>query len=333
MPGGRLLAAIACLTLVVSLIAVEGFSQTTQGRWHPLVALPGIVDVVGPRVDGRLVLATRGGLFLLRPGGTPQPFARGYVAAGGEPYVALAHGRRLASAGCSFRRDDVFALDASSTPGVVRVEGKGRASRFASFPTGAFPSGIAFDVVGRFGYRLLVTTVAREQTTLYAIDCRGRSTPITRAGPSVEGGLAVAPESFGRFAGDLIAPDERTGRIFAFGPGGGVRLVVESGLPAGADVGVESIGFVPPRLGSRGTAYLADLGAPGSPTEGTDSLLVLRGQELARARLRAGELVTATEAGARTLAIRCTRRCTIRRVAEGPAEAHGEGHITFVPGP
>jgi hypothetical protein len=333
--GGRFSAATACLLLVVGGLAADGPSALTQARWRPLVIAPGIVDVVGPRADGRLVLATRTGLFLLRPGRPPQPFARGvggYVPAGGEPYVALAPSRRLSGARCSFRRDEVFALDASSTPGVVQVDGTGQARRFASFPAGAFPSGIAFDVSGRFGYRLLVTVVFGEMTTLYAIDCRGRSRLLTRDGPRVEGGIAVAPRSFGRFAGELLAPDERTGRIFAFGPAGGVRLVVESGVPAGPDIGVEAIGFVPPRLGSGAAAYLADLGAPGAPTPGTDNVLVLRGQDLARARLHPGELVAATEAGARTMAVRCAGRCTIRRVADGPETAHGEGHITFVPG-
>jgi hypothetical protein len=122
-----------------------------------------------------------------------------------------------------------------------------------------------------------------------------------------------------------------TGRIYAFGPGGRVRLVAESGLPAGGDIGVESVGFVPSKLGRRGAAYLADMGAPGSPTSGSDSLLILAGTDLARANLRAGELIVATEAGAKTLAVRCARRCAVRRVADGPAVAHAEGHITFVP--
>jgi hypothetical protein len=94
--------------------------------------------------------------------------------------------------------------------------------------------------------------------------------------------------------------------------------------------GVEGLGFVPRALG-RGAAYFSDLGAPGSPTEGNDSLLVLRGQDLARAGLVVGDLVVATEAGARTLAVRCARRCTVRQVAAGPTTTHGEGHITFVP--
>jgi hypothetical protein len=330
---GRVAAASACALLVASIPAVDGLSAQAQARWRPLVRVQGIVDVVGPRADGQLVLATRGGLFLLRPGRSPQPFARGpggYVATGGEPYIVLVPGVRLPGAGCSFRREDLYALDPSGTPGVVRVDPTGQARRFVDFPAGTFPSGIAFDTVGRFGHRLLVTAVVGETTTLYAIDCRGRSSSVASNAPRVEGGIAVAPRSFGRFAGQLVAADERTGRIFAFGPAGGVQLVIESGLPSGGDIGVEAIGFVPPRLGRRGAAYVADLGAPGSPTPGTDSLLVLRGRDLARAQLRAGELVSATEAGARTVAVRCARRCTVRHVVDGPDAAHGEGHITFV---
>ena len=89
---------------------------------------------------------------------------------------------------------------------------------------------------------------------------------------------------------------------------------------------------MPPALGARGAAYFADMGAPGSPTQGTDSVLSLRGRELSRAHLRAGELVAPTEAGAKTVAVRCARRCTVRRIAVGPAATHGEGHVAFAPG-
>jgi hypothetical protein len=53
-------------------------------------------------------------------------------------------------------------------------------------------------------------------------------------------------------------------------PKGHVRLLVHPSLAAGTDIGAESVGFVPPNFTSRGAAYLADLGAPGSPTQGTD---------------------------------------------------------------
>lgn len=303
-------------------------------KWRAVAKGPGVLDVVGPRGDGRLVLATHGGLFLMRPGGSPLPYARGprgYPGSPGEPYIALAMGHRVPGVGCAFGRDVVFALDPDATPGIVRVDRSGRSSRFADLPVGAFPTGITVDTVGRFGYRLLVTSFAAGKTTLHAFDCRGRARAIAAGAPHVEGGIAVAPRTFGRFGGTLIAVSEVSGRIYSFGPGGRVRLVAEAGLPAGGDIGVESVGFVPPKLGRRGAAFLADMGAPGSPTSGSDSLLILTGTSLSRANLRPGELVVATEAGAKTIAVRCLRRCTVRRVADGPTVTHAEGHITFVP--
>ena len=92
------------------------------------------------------------------------------------------------------------------------------------------------------------------------------------------------------------------------------------------------MGFVPNRVGRGAAVYFSDLGAPGSPTQGDDSLLVLRGQDLARASLRGGELLAATEAGGTTIAVRCATSCTVRRVAEGLPATHGEGHLTFVAG-
>jgi hypothetical protein len=335
MLGGRPYGVTGSALLAASMLAVTAVAAPPEAHWRPVLSVPAIVDVAGPRTDGQLVLSTRSGLFLYQPGAPAAQFARGpagYVAAGSEPYIALAPGRRLPGARCSFKRDDVFALDADSTPGVARIRRTGQAVRLVDLPADAFPSGIGFDLVGRFGYRLLVTTVVAGKTTLYAIDCLGRPTVIARDAPAVEGGIAVAPSSFGRFGGDLIAADEKTGRIFAFSPSGTVKVVADSGLPAGSDIGVEALGFVPGPFDRTGSAYLSDLGAPGSPTAGTDSLLVLPGAGLVRAGLEVGDLVAATEAGAITISIHCARSCAVRRIGEGPAATHGEGHIAFVPG-
>jgi hypothetical protein len=330
MAAGRLAIAL-CIAVLASSVAS---AAPPSARWRTVAKVPGIVDVVGPRADGRLVLSTHGGLFVMRPSGSPTPYARGplgYPGAAGEPYIALASGRRVPGASCIFQRDVIFALDPDASPGIIRVDPTGRSSRFADLPAGAFPAGITFDTVGLFGYRLLVASFAEGTTTLYAFDCRGRAGVVATGAPHVEGGIAVAPRTFGRFGGKLIAVDELTGRIYAFGYRGRVSLVAESGLPAGGDIGAEAVGFVPPRLGRRGAAYLADMGAPGSPTSGSDSLLLLAGTDLSRADLHTGELIVATEAGAKTLAVRCARVCTVRRVADGPVVAHAEGHITFVP--
>jgi hypothetical protein len=88
------------------------------------------------------------------------------------------------------------------------------------------------------------------------------------------------------------------------------------------DVGVESAGFVPPGFTRAGAAYLADRG-------GTDSILILRGAALARAGVVPGDLLVASERGARTIALHCETTCTVRHIADGPRVTHAEGHIAF----
>lgn len=318
----------------VAVVQVAASSATSRERvrWRPLISVHGAFDVSGPRADGRLVIASSQGLFLYRRGGGLTPFARGpggYQPAIGETYIALARDRRLPGVGCRFRRDDVYILDPAANPGVIKIDRQGRAQRLVSFP-GAFLSGITFDQAGRFGSRLLVTARIANKLTLYAVDCRGGTRTLVQNGPQVEGGIAVAALGFGRFGGQLVAADEFSGHIYAIDHRGRVRLLAESGLPGGSDVGVESVGFVPRGFNRRGRAYLADPAAPGSPTEGTDSVLTLSGSDLVRADIRAGDMLVATEARARTIAVRCLRRCIVRRIGRGPEATHGEGHLTVV---
>jgi hypothetical protein len=119
---------------------------------------------------------------------------------------------------------------------------------------------------------------------------------ITGHAPAMEGGIAVAPVSFGRYGGDI---------------------------------GVESAGFVPPGFSADGAAYLADRFSKGNRHPGTDSILRLPGHELISAGVRAGDLLVATEASARTIVVRCASSCTARYIAAGPAITHAEGHIAF----
>jgi hypothetical protein len=224
----------------------------------------------------------------------------------------------------------LYVLDPTANPGVIKVDQQGRATRFVSFPR-TFLSGITFDQVGRFGSRLLVASRIANELTLYAVDCAGRAQTILEHGPQVEGGIAVAPRGFGRFAGQLVAADESSGIIYAFNRRGGSTVLARSGLPAGGDVGVESVGFVPKGFSRKARAYMADAPAPGSPTQGTDSVLSASGADLLRAGARAGDLLVATEAGARTIRVRCRAVCTVREIGRGPAATHAEGHITIVP--
>ena len=69
---------------------------------------------------------------------------------------------------------------------------------------------------------------------MYALDCRGRSSVVLEGGPRVEGGIAVAPRTFGRFAGRLIAPDEHRGQLFAIdGRGRTTRMLPRFRFPYG----------------------------------------------------------------------------------------------------
>jgi hypothetical protein len=302
---------------------VDAPAALRLGHWTTFVHVRRPLDVVGPRRDGSLILAAAGRLMVLSTGGALTPFAPAYRSPGGEePYVALSPG------GC-FGTDVVYALRLHDGRGVVSVRAGGPVHRVASLSAPGLIDGIAFDRTGSFGHRLLVTINAGSRTTVDAIDCGGHVKMITGHAPRVEGGIAVAPRSFGRFAGDLIAPDETGGRVFAITPSGRSLLVAASGLPHGGDVGVESEGFVP-SAGAHADALLADRLTPGNRHPGDDVVLRLSHGALAAAGVRAGDLLVATEGGARTDAIRCgALTCHVRHIADGPAVAHAEGHIAF----
>jgi hypothetical protein len=302
-------------------------------HWVRFRHLAGVVDLAGPGGDGSFTVAAAGRLFTLTRAGALRPFARGpggySTAVGPEPYIATAGGGRVAGAGCAFPGGTIFALQPGGGPGVIAITPDGRVSRLTSLPAAASPDGITFDTTGRFGHRLVVTARDHGATMVLAIGCAGGIAAITSRAPPVEGGIAVAPASFGRYGGDLIAPSETTGRVYAIRPDGTVTTVAVSGLPHGGDIGVESAGFVPPRFGPGGAAYLADRYSKGNRHPGTNSILRLPGAELVKAGVHAGDLLVATEGGARTIDVRCAASCTVRYIAAGFAVSHAEGHIVF----
>ena len=296
-------------------------------HWKGYIRADSPIDVVGPRTDGNVVVAANGRLRLLSPAGRLRPFAPTYHSNPGlEAYIALAAPRHR---GCSFGTDTVYAISLGSPRGVVAVSRQGRVRPFATIVAPGLIDGIAFDETGRFGYRLLVATTNGPQTTVDAVDCRGRVRRITTTAHRVEGGIAVAPASFGRFGGDLIESDELGGGIYAVTPGGRNLLVAHSGLPHGGDTGVESEAFLPAR--GRFYALLADRLTPGNPHPGDNVLLRVSSAALFTAGARRGDLLVATEGGAETDAIGCAPTgCTVRHVAGGPAIAHPEGHIAIL---
>ena len=296
-------------------------SATKRANWLTVAKAHRPLDLVGPRAERSLDLAAGGRLELLKPNGQTQPFAPGYVSPGGEePYIAL-------SPGGSFGNGTVYALRLTSGRGVVAVSAGGRVRRFATLKAPGLIDGIAFDQTGGFGHKLLVTIGNGARTTVDAIDGSGAVTTITRNAPRAEGGIAVAPSSFGNFAGDLIFPDETSGKLFAVTPDGRSALVAVSGLPHGGDIGVESEGFVP--IGSH-DAFAADRLTPGNRHPGDDAVLRLPAAALKAAGVRPSDLLVATEGGALTDAVSCSAAgCHTRFVATGPKVAHAEGHIAF----
>ena len=231
--------------------------------------------------------------------------------------------------GCSFGRNTIYAIRFQKGQGITRVSSAGHVRRFAGISAPGLINGIAFDETGAFGHRLLVTTNHGSTTTVDAVNCHGRVSTITTTAPRVEGGIAVAPKSFGRFAGDLVAPDELSGRIYAINPRGRSFLVANSGLPHGQDFGVESETFVPADRHAR--FLVADRLTPGNPHPGDNVVLELGAAALRAQGVRPGDLLVAGEGGAFTDAVHCgAAGCSVRYVAKGPAEAHVEGHIAYL---
>lgn len=302
--------------------------------WQQWQTVPGVFDLGGPRADGSLVVAGSTALYTVTSAGDLRPFARGLPGYRGDPgpeaYLAVSPGQRVKGGGCAFTRDDVYILRLHPPIGVTRVDRSGvDATSFVNLGVPSL-SGIAFDSVGAFDHRLLLTAPVNGRTAVIAVDCKYSSQVITATAPPVEGGIAVAPETFGAFAGSLIAPDELTGSIWAIAPDGVARLVVTSGLAAGGDIGVESVGFVPPGFTNRGGfVYLADRGTANNPHPGTDSILRLSSADVVAAGVRDGDLLAATEGGAAMIAVHCDASCRVTTVVPAPTTAHGEGHVVF----
>src|SRR5579859_1940903 len=202
--------ALVCLGLAHAVVV----SAATPPAWQPVTKIAGVVDVGGPRADGWLVVIGAGKLWLVDPLGAATPYPGVYGDdKTAETYLTvvpqLPAAARTSTAGCSFQSGDVYVLRLHAPLGLNRVDAHGQKSAFATIPNVTGLSGITFDTGGAFGYRLLVTgTAGAGKFEVAAIDCTGTVSVITRTAPTVEGGLEIAPGSFGAFGGMLIAPDE-----------------------------------------------------------------------------------------------------------------------------
>ena len=315
--------AAAAFALWPSAVAAE------EPAWEQAVSLPGVIDVAGPRSDGRLVVSASAQLFLLDPAtGKLEDFARGpggyHEDAGKEAYLAVSTGTHVQAANCDFAADELFILRQHFPFGVNRVNAMGDESgSFTNIPGVSVLTGITFDTAGAFDGRLLVTgKSAAGVTSLFAVDCNGGVATIARSLPPVEGGIAVAPNGFGHSGGTLIATDPVSGRIFSIASNGKFTSIGRPSLARGTEIGIESVGFVPSGFFDRGGAvYYADLA--------TGHLLRLSSTALQAAGVQEGNPLVATERGAAVVTTHCDPTCAGSFVIRTPSAAHGEGHLTF----
>jgi len=298
--------------------------------WKQWVPLPGVVDLAGPRPDGALVAAAAGRLFTVTPEGKTSPFSTYATDAATQGGIAMSPGLDVAAGPtCRFEAGDVFALDATTAPlGVSQVAVDGRSARFVDLPDVDAVGGIAFDTTGRFGNKLLVAGRRGDHAAVLSVDCRGRVATLTDRAPSMEGGMAVAPQLFGDHGGDLIGVDGTSGDVSFVRFDGTSGVLVASELPAGADVGVKAVGFIPPDYLQRGgTAYLVDRGSAGP-----GSLWRLGEDVLKGIGVDNNDLVVSAEAGGQTMVVRCRLSCRLLPLGGAPG-ARVDGHITVAVGP
>jgi len=322
---------VAAALLSLACLANATPAAAAGHAWTPVAKVPGIFDIGGPRKDGWFVVAGAAKLYLVDPLGAVTPFARGTGGyaddRGAEAYLTVSPG--LSGPGCEFAADDVFILRLHAPLGITRVDKAGHASLFARVAGVTSFNGITFDTVGSFRNRLLVTSGQAGKTIVNAIDCNGSVETITRSAPRIEGGIEVAPKEFGAFGGTLIAPDELGGNIYAIAADGSSKVVLASGLPTGGDIGVESAGFIPPGMVNGGDVFYSDRLTPGNPHPGSDSLLRLSSSDLQSVGVAPGDLLVATEGGARMISVHCSAACTKVDVVSSATRAHGEGHLAF----
>ena len=83
---------VTLLVLAVMALAADT-ADGADFSWEQWRAFAGVFDVDGPRADGSLIVAGSAALYLVDPGGTAIPFARGpggyHEDPGAEAYLAL----------------------------------------------------------------------------------------------------------------------------------------------------------------------------------------------------------------------------------------------------
>lgn len=327
----RVAAAVLTGVLAVASPDAATAGQPAPPDWERWVPVPGVRDLAGPRADGSLVVAAAAGLLVVSPDGTTTPVGPSSFALGSVTAIALSMGLEVAAAGCRFSPGEIFALEASaSPPAVLRLSEVGDASRFADLPQVESLTGIGFDTTGRFDNRLLVAGRRRDRTVVLALDCRGQTKAVTQDAPHLDGGIAVAPQRFGDYGGDLIGVDEHSGNVVFVRADATSGEVVSTGLPIGPDIGARSLGFVPEGFNRQGgSAYVADAGDERPSAPGSGNLRRLSADALAPIGIDDNDLLVAGGVGAPTVVVRCREGCRALALGGAPG-ALVRGRIAVV---
>ncbi len=184
---------------------------------------------------------------------------------------------------------------------IFRISANGRTVRlFASLPTDETSDGmLAFDTVGRFGYRLVAATGRSGNATpaggvVYTIGPGGGVKRVGRyAGPGGADQVAVAPTGFGVVAGWALLtvdPGAGSGTVVAIGPRGRTRTIAR--LPDGPNPIV--------MVARRGRASAAAAGFYVTDTTTTNVYFA----SAAQLRRYTGDVLVGTELAARFFVLR-----------------------------
>ncbi len=116
-----------------------------------------------------------------------------------EKYVAIAP---VQSGNAGFTPRDLFVTQGDQ---VYQIRPPGPATPFATIPgCDADHTGITFDHVGTFGYKMIVTC---NNGGVWSVDSTRTVTPIADTGTTLEG-PAVVPLNFGPYGGQILVADE-----------------------------------------------------------------------------------------------------------------------------
>jgi hypothetical protein len=146
---------------------------------------------------------------------------------------------RLSPASHGFPRGYIYCHSPDGKIYRLSADGK-RVVLFASLPTPTATDGaLAFDTIGRFGYRMLAATGRSGEPvanggTVYAVDAAGRTMRIgDYPGPGAADQVAIAPRTFGTASGKLLLTVDAgpQGTVQAMDAKGRVQTLAE--LPDG----------------------------------------------------------------------------------------------------